>query len=69
MFLNVLFFSRWNSVCVSPRTPAGMCRRRLMADAISFVILLEASQMKKQIHLEGITKRINEKETESILSL
>lgn len=40
-----------------------------MADAISFVILLEASQMKKQIHLEGIIKRINEKETESILSL
>lgn len=54
---------------MSPRTPAGVCRRRLMADAISFVILLEASQMKKQIHLEGITKRIKEKETESILSL
>ena len=65
--LNDLATKCTSTITGMPRNPSASTS--LMADAISFVILLEASQMKKQIHLEGITKRIKEKETESILSL
>lgn len=40
-----------------------MYRIRPVADAVGLVIMLEASQMKIQIHLEGITKKIKGRRT------
>lgn len=49
---------------MSPRTPSKICRKRPMADAVIFVIImLETSQMKMHIHLESITKRIKGRRT------
>lgn len=54
---------------MSPRTLQGCAEEGLWLMLTALSSCWKASQMKKQIHLEGITKRIKEKETESILSL